>query len=137
MKVEFLDSNVLGPNLVIAYVDYIKARASTREFDSLVHALSGFAALWGLDIELSRGEYDRIDEALGKSGSVIFGVDADEGEEAVGLIAYIANGSQIEKFLELYADGKTRIFAKYDSSAIGRIVKRHETERRNGGKRHE
>ena len=53
MKVEFLESDVLGAELLISAAEFVKAKNSGVEYDSLTHATSAFAGLLGFNYQIT------------------------------------------------------------------------------------
>ena len=58
MKVEFIESEFWGATLFVAEADFKLAKSKDAEFDSLAHATTAFANLFGVDYTIARDEYN-------------------------------------------------------------------------------
>ena len=72
MKVEFLDSDILGPHLFVTKNEFIQAEKSDNEFESLQHAVEAFCKLFDVDYVIYEDEYSAVLDMLEKDGAVIF-----------------------------------------------------------------
>ena len=135
MKVEFLESDVLGAELLISAAEFVKAKNSGVEYDSLTHATSAFAGLLGLDYQISEEEYKAVCDRLDKTGTVIFTIGESQYPSRRWCEICVSNGNgQLEKVV--YEDNggyHIKKVGKYVPKAMARIRKRHEAEE----KRHE
>ena len=130
MKVEFLESDVLGAELLISAAEFVKAKNSGVEYDSLTHATSAFAGLLGLDYQISEEEYKAVCDRLDKTGTVIFTIGESQYPSRRWCEICVSNGSgQLEKVV-YEDDGGYHIkrVGKYDPKAMARIRKRYEAE---------
>ncbi len=88
MKVEFVESPVFKATITVSAEDFLKAKDDMSEFDSLYNAIDAFAALFELNFNLLREEYDVAAKYLKESGKVIFTTDQsiyvqNEGQEPI------------------------------------------------------
>ena len=87
MKVEFKDS-VLGYSLYVDISQFLLAKESEEEFDSLYRAVYAFYQTFCFDYDIS-DDFDKICEKIGKRGKIIF--TCKESDEPY------------EKYVEIYA----------------------------------
>lgn len=97
MKVEFLESNVFGPELVVSAEEFYKAKNNENEFDSLRHATEAFSKLFDVDYYILRSEFDAVLQVLGKNGKVIFVIE--EVAYSIRRICeiYVSNDNQLQR----------------------------------------
>lgn len=67
MKVEFIESEFWGATLFVAEADFKLAKSKDAEFDSLAHATTAFANLFGVDYTIARDEYNAALDVLEKT----------------------------------------------------------------------
>lgn len=134
MKVEFLDSDVLGPELFVSASEFLKAEKNNTEYESLAHATEAFANLFGVDYHISEEEYNAVISQMEKTGAVIFTIGEDKYPTRRWCEIYVSNNNQPQKVL--YADGDgihLRRKGKFNPKAMDAIKKKREAE----GKAHE
>lgn len=105
MKVEFLDNDVLGAELLISASEFVKAKNNEREYDSLVHATAAFANLLGLDYQISEDEFDAVIARLDKTGAVIFTIGESQYPTRRWCEICVSNNNQLEKIAYEDEDG--------------------------------
>lgn len=129
MKVEFLDSDVFGPELFVSASEFLKAEKNNKEYESLAHATEAFANLFGVEYHISEDEYDAVISQLEKTGAVIFTICEDKYPTRRWCEIYVSNNNQLQKVLYTNENrSKSQIKAKYNPKAIDAIRKRYETE---------
>lgn len=134
MKVEFLDNDVLGVELLISASEFVKAKNNEREYDSLIHATAAFANLLGLDYQISEDEFDAVIARLDKIGAVIFTIGESQYPTRRWCEICVSNNNQLEKIAYEDEDGyQLKKYCKYNPKAMADIRKKYEK----GGTRHE
>lgn len=127
MKVEFLDSEMYGPNLFISAADYMKAKNNDDEYESLVHATQAFSALFDFEYEINEKEFNAVLSELDKNGAVIFAVGSSKYPEKRWMEIMVSNNNQPKKIVYEDEDGYHCVLhAKYNPKAVASIKKRHE-----------
>lgn len=131
MKVEFLDSEFLGPELFVSAADFLKAKNSDIEFDSLVHATQAFARLFDIEYEITEKEYNAVVDALEKSGAAIFTVGVRKYPDKRWIEISVSNNNQLSRVVYKDEDGYHCVIrGKFNSKAVAAIKKRNEGGRR-------
>jgi len=134
MKVEFLDNDVIGAELLISASEFVKAKNNEREYDSLVHATAAFANLLGLDYQISEDEFNAVIARLDKTGAVIFTIGESQYPTRRWCEICVSNNNQLEKIAYEDEDGyHLKKYCKYNPKAMADIKKKYEA----GGTRHE
>lgn len=87
MKVEFKYS-VFGYSLYVDISQFLHAKESDEEFDSLYRAVYAFYSVFCFDFDIE-DVYDKICDHIGKRGKIIFTCGR--------------NGDEYEKYAEIYA----------------------------------
>lgn len=129
MKVEFLNSDVLGPELFVSASEFLKAEKNSIEYESLANATEAFANLFGVNYQISEDEFDAVIARLDKAGAVIFTIGEDKYPTRRWCEIYVSNNNQLEKLLYADDDGiHLRRKYKIIPKAIDAIRKKHEAE---------
>ncbi len=129
MKVEFLDSEVFGPELVISADEFLNGMKDENDFESLMHATEAFSCLFGVDYVVSREEYEEAAKVLENDGLVIFAICSGKHPPRRWCELYVSNNNQPIKVSYEDEEGRhLRRQGKYDPTAIERVRARHEAE---------
>ena len=124
MKVEFLDSELLGPELFVSATDFLKAKNSVNEFDSLVHATQAFAGLFGIEYEINEKEYNAVADALEKSGAAIFTIGTRKYLDRRWIEISVSNNNRLSRVVYQDEDGYHCIIrGKFNPKAVESIKK--------------
>lgn len=99
MKVEFVESDVLGATLFVQGIEFLKGKDSEEEFQSLVNATAAFSNMFEVDYYISRQEYDLILNIPEKSGAVIFAIEENEYPYERCCEVYISNDNKLKKLI--------------------------------------
>lgn len=127
MKVEFLDSELLGPELFVSATDFLKAKNNDTEFDSLLHATQAFAGLFGIEYEISEKEYDAVAGALEKNGAAIFTVGTSRYPDRRWIEISVSNNNQLSRVVYEDEEGYHCVIrGKFNPKAAAAIKKRNE-----------
>lgn len=100
MKVEFSESDVLGPELIVSASEFVKAKKTVQEFDSLVHATKVFWYFFGIDYEITEEEYDAVSSWLDKSDFVIFAIGEDYRRRDQWCEIYVSHNGQLTRIMD-------------------------------------
>lgn len=128
MKVEFIQSDVLGATLFVDGNEFKKANDNEAEFESLTYATTAFAKYFDVEYILNSDEYNAVMDSLEKNSAVIFSLTPDGADVEIS----ISNNNRISRVLYYDDDGrhlKRRVH--FDPKAINRIKKRYQEEKRN------
>lgn len=123
MKVEFWSSQEHGAELLIPASEFVKAKKSAEEFQSLACASEAFSAILGFDYSISEREYELVTKKLDKGGTVIL-FFAEEG----GAVLEISDSNHhVER---ITVDGRlaAHLNPKTIDKAIDKIKARYEKE---------
>ena len=128
MKVEFIDSEFLGPALFITESEFKRAKSSDKEFESLLHAIEAFSGLFDSKFRFRQNEYDAVLDVLKRNGAVIFTINEDYRIRYTEII--VSNDNQPERVMYADKDGlrlirHAKVSPKSISKAEERIKKRH------------
>lgn len=119
MKVEFWSSPENGAELLIPASEFVKAKKSAAEFQSLAHASEAFSAILGFDYSISEREYALVNKRLDKGGTVIL-FFTEEGRAVLEI-------SDSNNHVERITLNETAL-GHFDPNAINKIKARHERE---------
>lgn len=118
---------MLGPELFVSAVDFLKAKNSDIEFDSLIHATQAFAGLFGIEYEISEKEYNVVATALEKNGIAIFTVGTSKYPDRRWIEISVSNKNQLNRVVYEDEDGyHCAIRGKFNQKAVAIIKKRNE-----------
>ena len=78
MKVEFLDDELNGLELVILGSEFLKAKDDDLELKSFARAVEGYCNLFCIGCDMEREDYNEIVKHVKKLSLVIFVVKNDE-----------------------------------------------------------
>lgn len=131
MKVEFSESDIWGAQLLVTASEFKKALKSDIEFESLVHATTAFANLFGVDYEINNEEYSSAIRCLGKDGLIIFKIGEARYPDRSWVEILVSENNQLKKVCWTDDDGyHLKRHAKTDPKTLDRIRKRHEGEQK-------
>ena len=131
MKVEFIESEIWGAALFVAEADFKLAKTKEAEFDSLAHATTAFANLFGVEYTIKRDEYDAALDVLEKNGAVIFTIGSSHYPERRWVEIQASNNNQPQRILYADDDGFHLMrHAHFNPKAVAAIRKRHEGARK-------
>lgn len=132
MKVEFLESDILGVELFISASDFLKAEKNEKEYDSLVHATEAFANLFGIEYHISTDEYRTVVSCLDKNSAVIFTIGESQYPTRRWCEILISNNNQLQKIAFEDENGYHLMKrGRINPNAIAAIKKRREAEAKN------
>lgn len=131
MKVEFSESDIWGAQLLVTASEFKKALKSDIEFESLVHATTAFANLFGVDYEINNEEYSSAIHCLSKDGLIIFRIGEAQYPSRRWVEILVSERNQLTRVCWTDDDGyhlKRR--GRFDPKAVDRIRKRREGEQK-------
>lgn len=130
MKVEFLEFDTWGPALFISGADFLKAQKSNAELESLEHATTAFANMFGIDYTINHDEYDASVSALEKGGTVIFTIGSARYPDRRWVEIQVSNNNQPKRVMYMDDDGYHLIRrCHFNPKAMAAIKKRKEADR--------
>lgn len=128
MKVEFIQSDVLGATLFVDGNEFKKVNDNEVEFESLTYATTAFAKYFDVEYTISCDECNAVMDFLEKNSAVIFSLTPEGNDVEIS----VSNNNRISRVLYYDYDGQhLKRRGHFDPKAMNRIKKRHEEEKYN------
>lgn len=101
MKVEFMQSEYNGAELLAEGSEFLKAKTDEEQFNSLVFAVDAFASCLGFKISFLRDDYDNIMPFVKRTSLVIFCLRKDEYQRTRWCEAHVFTNNRLVKVVEI------------------------------------